>query len=192
MLLNPLTTPLRALGVLLLITLYSPSALAIEENTMVTVTRIQIEIDRPVTTVWPYVLDFNKWSDNHVIEQLAGTPATIGNIVRRRITSGDFKQVRTEEILFIEENQRIVLRVHPEPNPTNMMVTVNMELIPRGENGSIFQLDVYMRDEAPGEIPLPREQLVDQQTEIGSAMAVALIPEFSRLKYAVEADTPAR
>ena len=175
---------------LLFATLWCSSGFALEENTMVSVTRIEIEIDRPAEVVWPYVQDFSKWSTNGFTEQLSGAPGEVGSILRRTIPSGENKQVRTEEVLFVEPEKRLVMRVHPEPNPTNMMVIANIELLPKGDKATVFQLDVYMKTEAPGDDPIPHAQLVAEQTATGDGMTQPLTTGYARLKDVVEAENP--
>lgn len=162
------------------------AAAAADVRTVTTVNRIELVIERPAEAIWPYLLDFTKWTTDQKVEYLNdrwGEPG--GKLRRRTFRDGRLAQDRLEEIIAIEPARRLAVRVRPAPpDPSNMDVIANMELIPVGDSKTTFRLDVYIASDLAE--PLDFESLQRRKHQTESDMTPALLARYRQLKAAVE------
>lgn len=162
------------------------AAEAADERRMTTVSRIEIVIDRPAEAIWPFLLDLTQWTTDQKVEYLNdrwGEPG--GKLRRRTFRDGRMVQDRIEQIIAVEPARRLTVRVHPAPpDPSNMDVIANMELMPLGEGKTTFRLDVYIASDLPE--PLDFESLQRRKQQIEKDMTPTLLARYRQLKAAVE------
>lgn len=151
-----------------------------------TVNRIELVIDRPAEAIWPFLLDFTQWATDQKVEYLNDRWGELGGKLRRRtFRDGRLAQDRLEEIIAIERARRLAVRAHPAPpDPSNMDIIANMELIPMGDGKTMFRLDVYIASDLAE--PLDFESLQRRKHQTENNMTPALLARYRQLKTAVE------